>query len=130
MPAAPSWAPRWRDTAGISPTGAIGRDPEGEVFIRPQLGTGCGACAKAGPWENIQMAAREPAAGGIGFLDAGVSAPVGFPVLERGGPRQPYSPHWSRSARKRGNPASKMRFIAPARSYSSRTCRITFSPSS
>jgi Fe-S-cluster-containing dehydrogenase component/CRP-like cAMP-binding protein len=38
------------------PTGAIGRDPEGEVFIRPSLCTGCGNCAKACPWENIQMA--------------------------------------------------------------------------
>ncbi|HEV7555922.1 MAG TPA: 4Fe-4S dicluster domain-containing protein, partial [Kofleriaceae bacterium] len=40
------------------PTGAIGRDPEGEVFIRPSLCTGCGNCAKACPWENIQLAPR------------------------------------------------------------------------
>lgn len=40
------------------PTGAIGRDPEGEVFIRESLCTGCGACAKACPWENIRMAPR------------------------------------------------------------------------
>ena len=40
------------------PTGAIGRDPEGEVFIREALCTGCGACAKACPWDNIQMAPR------------------------------------------------------------------------
>lgn len=40
------------------PTGAIGRDPSGEVFIREALCTGCGACAKACPWENIQMAPR------------------------------------------------------------------------
>jgi Fe-S-cluster-containing dehydrogenase component len=40
------------------PTGAIGRDPSGEVFIREELCTGCGACAKACPWDNIQMAAR------------------------------------------------------------------------
>jgi Fe-S-cluster-containing dehydrogenase component len=40
------------------PTGAIGRDPAGEVFIREELCTGCGACAKACPWDNIQMAAR------------------------------------------------------------------------
>ncbi len=39
------------------PTGAIGRDPDGEVFIRPELCTGCGNCAKACPWDNIQMAA-------------------------------------------------------------------------
>ncbi len=44
------------------PTGAIGRDPEGDVFIREALCTGCGACAKACPWENIRMAPR--AAGG------------------------------------------------------------------
>lgn len=42
------------------PTGAIGRDPRGEVFIREELCTGCGACAKACPWENIRMAPREP----------------------------------------------------------------------
>lgn len=42
------------------PTGAIGRDPRGEVFIRPELCTGCGACAKACPWDNIQMAERPP----------------------------------------------------------------------
>ncbi|MCX4245601.1 cyclic nucleotide-binding domain-containing protein [Paraliomyxa miuraensis] len=40
------------------PTGAIGRDPEGEVFIRDHLCTGCGNCAKACPWENIRMAPR------------------------------------------------------------------------
>lgn len=40
------------------PTGAIGRDPEGEVFIREDLCTGCGNCAKACPWENIRMAPR------------------------------------------------------------------------
>ncbi len=40
------------------PTGAIGRDPSGEVFIRDALCTGCGACAKACPWDNIQMAER------------------------------------------------------------------------
>jgi len=40
------------------PTGAIGREPDGEVFIRPELCTGCAACAKACPWENIQMAER------------------------------------------------------------------------
>ncbi len=43
------------------PTGAIGRDPRGEVFIRDELCTGCGACAKACPWENIRMAPRPDA---------------------------------------------------------------------
>lgn len=40
------------------PTGAIGRDPVGDVFIRPELCTGCGACARACPWDNIQMVPR------------------------------------------------------------------------
>lgn len=44
------------------PTGAIGRDAEGEVFIRESLCTGCGACAKACPWHNIQLAPRGQAA--------------------------------------------------------------------
>lgn len=44
------------------PTGAIGRDARGEVFIREDLCTGCGSCAKACPWENIQMAPRRDAA--------------------------------------------------------------------
>jgi ferredoxin len=40
------------------PTGAIGRDPDGEVWIRAELCTGCGNCAKACPWDNIRMAPR------------------------------------------------------------------------
>ena len=40
------------------PTGAIGRDVRGDVFIREELCTGCGNCAKACPWENIHMAPR------------------------------------------------------------------------
>jgi Fe-S-cluster-containing dehydrogenase component len=40
------------------PTGAIGRDPDGEVFIREELCTGCGNCAKGCPWDNIKMAPR------------------------------------------------------------------------
>ncbi|MFO7566993.1 MAG: cyclic nucleotide-binding domain-containing protein [Enhygromyxa sp.] len=46
------------------PTGAIGREGEGEVFIRESLCTGCGNCAKACPWENIRMAPRRLAARG------------------------------------------------------------------
>jgi Fe-S-cluster-containing hydrogenase component 2 len=42
------------------PTGAIGRDPGGDVFIREALCTGCGACARACPWDNIQITARAP----------------------------------------------------------------------
>ncbi|HEY2518165.1 MAG TPA: cyclic nucleotide-binding domain-containing protein [Polyangiaceae bacterium] len=37
------------------PTGAIVHTPRGEVQIRPSLCTGCGACAKACPWEAIRM---------------------------------------------------------------------------
>ncbi|MBK8940060.1 MAG: cyclic nucleotide-binding domain-containing protein [Polyangiaceae bacterium] len=40
------------------PTGAIGKDEGGEVFIREELCTGCGACARACPWTNIQMSPR------------------------------------------------------------------------
>ena len=44
------------------PTGAIGRDARGEVFIREALCTGCGSCAKACPWDNIQLAPRKDGA--------------------------------------------------------------------
>ena len=40
------------------PTGAIGRDPHGDVFIREAICIGCGNCAKGCPWDNIQMAPR------------------------------------------------------------------------
>jgi len=44
------------------PTGAIGRNARGEVFIREELCTGCGSCAKGCPWDNIQMAPRKDGA--------------------------------------------------------------------
>jgi Fe-S-cluster-containing dehydrogenase component/CRP-like cAMP-binding protein len=44
------------------PTGAIGREPDGEVFIRVDLCVGCGACAKACPWGSVSMAPRPPSA--------------------------------------------------------------------
>jgi Fe-S-cluster-containing dehydrogenase component/CRP-like cAMP-binding protein len=56
------------------PTGAIGRDPRGEVFIRDELCTGCGACAKGCPWDNIQIVPRPagspqpPSSGGFDEL--------------------------------------------------------------
>lgn len=40
------------------PTGAIGRDENGDVFIREALCTGCGACVKACPWDNVELAPR------------------------------------------------------------------------
>ncbi len=42
------------------PTGAITRDRQGVVQIDPGLCTGCGACAKACPWDAIELAARPP----------------------------------------------------------------------
>lgn len=42
------------------PTGAIQRDATGAVELDADLCTGCGACAKACPWEAIRMAPRPP----------------------------------------------------------------------
>lgn len=42
------------------PTGAIVRSGTGAVLIRDELCTGCGACAKACPWDSIAMAERSP----------------------------------------------------------------------
>jgi Fe-S-cluster-containing dehydrogenase component/CRP-like cAMP-binding protein len=40
------------------PTAAITRGPDGVVQIDPALCTGCGACAKACPWDAVEMAVR------------------------------------------------------------------------
>ncbi|HTQ07898.1 MAG TPA: cyclic nucleotide-binding domain-containing protein [Polyangiaceae bacterium] len=40
------------------PTGAISREPDGAVLVREEACTGCGACAKACPWDAIRMAPR------------------------------------------------------------------------
>ncbi|HUQ01373.1 MAG TPA: cyclic nucleotide-binding domain-containing protein [Kofleriaceae bacterium] len=59
------------------PTGAIGRDLDGEVFIRADACTGCGNCARSCPWDNISMADRAGgSAGGNGHASAGLSALV------------------------------------------------------
>lgn len=42
------------------PTAAITRGPDGVVKIDPALCTGCGACAKACPWDAIEMGERRP----------------------------------------------------------------------
>jgi Fe-S-cluster-containing dehydrogenase component/CRP-like cAMP-binding protein len=44
------------------PTGAIGRDPRGDVFVREDLCVGCGRCVTACPWGSVQMAPRAAAA--------------------------------------------------------------------
>jgi Fe-S-cluster-containing dehydrogenase component len=46
------------------PTGAIRRDATGAVELDADLCTGCGACAKACPWDAIRMAPRPASAGG------------------------------------------------------------------
>ena len=43
----------------VCPTGAIGRDTRGDVFVREALCVGCGHCVKACPWDSMQMAARQ-----------------------------------------------------------------------
>lgn len=40
------------------PTGAIGKDVHGEVVIREALCTGCGACVRACPWDNVRLDER------------------------------------------------------------------------
>jgi Fe-S-cluster-containing dehydrogenase component len=40
------------------PTGALARGPAGDVALRADLCTGCGACAKACPWGAVKMAPR------------------------------------------------------------------------
>ena len=40
------------------PTGAIGRDPRGGVFVREDLCVGCGQCERACPWGSVHMAPR------------------------------------------------------------------------
>ncbi len=54
-----------RDPACLDPcpTGAIRRDATGAVALDSDLCTGCGACAKACPWEAIRMAPRPEGAG-------------------------------------------------------------------
>lgn len=42
------------------PTGAIRREPNGEVALDTELCTGCGACAKACPWDAIHLSPRPP----------------------------------------------------------------------
>jgi Fe-S-cluster-containing dehydrogenase component/CRP-like cAMP-binding protein len=40
------------------PTGAIGRDSRGDVFVREDLCVGCARCVTACPWGSVQMAPR------------------------------------------------------------------------
>jgi Fe-S-cluster-containing dehydrogenase component len=58
----PSACQHCREPACLDPcpTGAIRRDATGAVELDADLCTGCGACAKACPWEAIRMAPRPP----------------------------------------------------------------------
>ncbi|HMJ14874.1 MAG TPA: cyclic nucleotide-binding domain-containing protein, partial [Polyangiaceae bacterium] len=53
---------------GVCPTGAIGIGSSGAVLIRQELCTGCGACAKACPWDSIWMAPRAELSSGQAAL--------------------------------------------------------------
>ena len=63
------------------PTGAIGRDLDGEVFIRADACTGCGNCVRGCPWDNIAMAPRAISAPATASATASgaVSVPVSVP---------------------------------------------------
>lgn len=52
------------------PTGAITRDASGAVALDEALCTGCGACAKACPWDAIRLAPRPPGGSGASALVA------------------------------------------------------------
>jgi Fe-S-cluster-containing dehydrogenase component len=52
------------------PTGAITRDASGAVALDEALCTGCGACAKACPWDAIRLAPRAAPGSGASELVA------------------------------------------------------------
>lgn len=52
------------------PTGAITRDASGAVALDEALCTGCGACAKACPWDAIRLAPRPAGSTGASELVA------------------------------------------------------------
>ena len=52
------------------PTGAITRDASGAVALDEALCTGCGACAKACPWDAIRLAPRPSPGSGASELVA------------------------------------------------------------
>jgi Fe-S-cluster-containing dehydrogenase component/CRP-like cAMP-binding protein len=68
------------------PTGAIGREANGEVVIRAELCTGCGACAKGCPWDNITMAPRGKAAAPPGLADADLAVKCDLCATRDAGP--------------------------------------------
>jgi Fe-S-cluster-containing dehydrogenase component len=47
------------------PTGAITMGAHGDVVLRESLCTGCGACAKACPWDAVQMVPRVTGGGSV-----------------------------------------------------------------
>ena len=72
------------------PTGAIGRDPAGGVFVREELCVGCGRCESACPWGAVQMAPR--------VVDGKRRLPLAPPPARgsAAGPLKPRSPPRSR----------------------------------
>jgi Fe-S-cluster-containing dehydrogenase component len=58
------------------PTGAIRRDATGAVDLDQDLCTGCGACAKACPWEAIRMAPRQASANGVALIQKSAEVAV------------------------------------------------------
>jgi Fe-S-cluster-containing dehydrogenase component/CRP-like cAMP-binding protein len=89
------------------PTGAIGRDAArgGEVFIREDLCIGCGNCAKACPWDNIQMAPRQAAGIFAGILSLARLARPRRPSLASAEPADPIAVKCDLCATLAGGPA-------------------------
>jgi Fe-S-cluster-containing dehydrogenase component/CRP-like cAMP-binding protein len=107
------------------PTGAIGRDVRGDVFVREDLCVGCGQCVKACPWGSVQMAPRGDGGGHVAVKCDGCRDRSGGPACVSacpvdaiarvdpvavmrevrqaiGAPEQAPSPH-ARAAKRRGS---------------------------
>lgn len=58
------------------PTGAIGRRPGGDVFVREELCIGCGQCERACPWGSVTMAPRPSNARHLPIVSASAQVAV------------------------------------------------------